>query len=28
MDNDPKFIAVALERWSEMTGQQPVLEVL
>lgn len=26
MDNDPKYIAVALERWSQMTGQQPRLE--
>ena len=28
MDNDPKFIAVGLERWHVMTGQQPVLEEL
>lgn len=28
MDNDPKFVAVALERWSQMTGQQPIMEVL
>jgi DNA modification methylase len=26
MDNDPKFVSVVLERWSEMTGQQPELE--
>jgi DNA modification methylase len=26
MDNDPKYVAVALERWSQMTGQQPRLE--
>lgn len=26
MDNDPKYVAVGLERWSQMTGQQPVLE--
>lgn len=26
MDNDPKYIAVALERWSVMTGSRPVLE--
>lgn len=26
MDNDPKYIAVALERWTVMTGQRPVLE--
>lgn len=26
MDNDPKYIAVGLERWTQMTGQQPVLE--
>lgn len=28
MDNDPKYVSVALERWSQMTGQQPTLEVL
>lgn len=27
MDNDPKYIAVGLERWHIMTGQHPVLEV-
>lgn len=27
MDNDPKYVSVALERWSQMTGQQPILEV-
>lgn len=26
MENDPKFVAVVLERWSQMTGQQPRLE--
>jgi DNA modification methylase len=26
MDNDPKYIAVGLERWHIMTGQHPVLE--
>lgn len=26
MDNDPKFVAVGLERWHIMTGQHPVLE--
>lgn len=26
MDNDPKFVAVCLERWSVATGQQPTLE--
>ncbi|MDX9955714.1 MAG: site-specific DNA-methyltransferase, partial [Anaerolineae bacterium] len=26
MDNDPKYIAVGLERWHVMTGQRPVLE--
>lgn len=26
MDNDPKYIAVCLERWSVATGQQPTLE--
>lgn len=26
MENDPKFAAVCLERWSVMTGLQPVLE--
>lgn len=26
MENDPKFVAVVLERWSQMTGQQPILE--
>lgn len=26
MDNDPKFVAVCLERWSQMTNQMPVLE--
>lgn len=26
MDNDPKYVAVGLERWTQMTGQQPVLE--
>jgi len=28
MDNDPKYVAVGLERWTQMTGQQPVLEDL
>jgi DNA modification methylase len=27
MDNDPKFVAVCLERWSQMVGEQPTLEV-
>lgn len=26
MENDPKFAAVVLERWSQMVGQMPVLE--
>lgn len=26
MENDPKFVAVVLERWMQMTGQQPILE--
>lgn len=26
MDNDPKYVAVCLERWSVATGQTPVLE--
>jgi len=26
MDNDPKFVAVCLERWSQATGEMPVLE--
>lgn len=26
MDNDPKYCAVALERWSQVTGQQPEVE--
>jgi DNA modification methylase len=26
MDNDPKYVAVCLERWSVATGQQPTLE--
>jgi DNA modification methylase len=28
MDNDSKYVAVGLERWTQMTGQQPVLEDL
>jgi DNA modification methylase len=27
MDNDPKFVAVCLERWFQMVGEQPTLEV-
>lgn len=27
MDNDPKFVAVCLERWSQMVGEKPALEV-
>lgn len=27
MDNDPKYIAVCLERWSQMVGEQPTLDV-
>jgi DNA modification methylase len=27
MDNEPKFVAVTLERWSQMVGEQPTLEV-
>jgi len=27
MDNDPKYVAVCLERWSQMVGEQPTLEV-
>lgn len=26
MDNDPKYVAVALERWSTATAQEPILE--
>jgi len=26
MDNDPKFVAVCLERWSTATQQEPILE--
>jgi DNA modification methylase len=26
MDNDPKYVAVSLERWSAATGQIPELE--
>ena len=26
MDNDPKFVAVCLERWAQATGKVPVLE--
>jgi DNA modification methylase len=26
MDNDPKYCAVVLERWSQATGQQPEME--
>lgn len=28
MDNDPKFVAVCLERWFQMVGEKPTLEVL